>query len=46
MITYRQMDASCLPLYDRISMRLEVRSIYKIEKNNYKIIFKKNKRKK
>lgn len=34
MITYRQTDASCFPLYDRVSMRLEVHSVYKIEKIN------------
>ncbi len=34
MFTFRQMDETCFPLYDRVPMRLTVRSEYRIEKIN------------
>lgn len=34
MITYKEMDAACLPQYDRIPMRVEVSSYYRLEKDD------------
>lgn len=34
MISYRQMSADCLELYDRVEMRLTVKRVLKIEKEN------------